>query len=73
MVYKPRAVGGRDGRPGIGQLDVAQVQRHARDLCQLLVDSDTTDRKAFLRAFVKRIGIDGSSVTVRYKLPVGPG
>jgi site-specific DNA recombinase len=37
------------------------------------LSSDISDRKAFLKTFVKRIEIDGNSATVKYKLPMGPG
>ncbi len=58
---------------GIEQMDVALVQKRARDLRQLLIESNLTERKAFLRSFVKRIETDGKSVTVRYKLPLVAG
>lgn len=58
---------------GIELLDVALIQERARDLRKLLVESDLTERKAFLRSFVKRLETDGKSVTVRYKLPLVPG
>jgi site-specific DNA recombinase len=57
---------------GIENLNLAEVQRYARDLRQLLVESDISDRKAFLKTFVKRTEIDGNSATMRYKLPMGP-
>jgi site-specific DNA recombinase len=58
---------------GVEQLDVALIQKRARDLRKLLVESELTERKAFLRSFVKRLETDGKSVTVRYKLPLVPG
>ena len=58
---------------GIEQMDVALVQKRARDLRQLLIESNLTERKAFLRSFVRRIETDGKSVTVRYKLPLVAG
>jgi site-specific DNA recombinase len=38
-----------------------------------LFESDISDRKAFLKTFVKRVEINGNSATVRYELPMGPG
>ena len=57
---------------GVDQVDVSVVQRYARDLRSLLEDSDYTERKAFLRSFVKRIVVDQEEVTVHYKLPLPP-
>jgi len=58
---------------GIELLDVDLIKKRARDLRQLLVESELTERKAFLRSFVKRIETDGKSVTVRYRMPIVPG
>ena len=57
---------------GVDQVDVALVQRYAKDLRNLLEDSDFTERKAFLRSFVKKIVVDNEEVTVYYKLPLPP-
>ena len=58
---------------GIELLDVDLIKRRAQDLRQLLVESELTERKAFLRSFVKRIETDGKSVNVRYRMPIVPG
>ena len=55
------------------QMDVTLIQKRARDLRKLLVESDLTERKGFLRSFVKRLETDGKTVTVRYKLPLVQG
>jgi len=49
------------------------IQQRGRDLRKLLVESDLTERKGFLRSFVKRPDTDGKTVTVRYKLPLVQG
>ena len=57
---------------GVDQVDVSLVQRYAKDLRNLLEDSEFTERKAFLRSFVKKIVVDNEEVTVNYKLPLPP-
>jgi len=57
---------------GVDQVDLSVVQRYARDLRNLLEDSDFTERKAFLRSFVKKIVVEQEEVTVHYKLPLPP-
>lgn len=46
------------------------VRSYAEDLRSLLEESDFTERKAFLRSFVKRIDIDKDKATVHYHLPL---
>jgi site-specific DNA recombinase len=57
---------------GVGQVDVSLVRSYARDLCSLLEESDFTERKAFLRSFVRKIVVNKTEVTVHYKLPLPP-
>ena len=57
---------------GVDEVDIAAVKGYARDLRDLLEESDYTARKGFLRSFVKRVEIDKSEVTVRYRLPLPP-
>ena len=58
---------------GIQPLNVDLIKKHARDLRQLLVESSLTERKAFLRSFIRRIETDGKQVTIHYKLPLVQG
>lgn len=60
-------------KDGIELIDIDSVKMRARDLRQLLVDSSLTERKSFLRSFVREISTDGRSMRVRYKLPIVVG
>jgi site-specific DNA recombinase len=42
---------------GVGKVDVDIVKAYAQDLRSLLEESDFTERKAFLRSFIKRIEV----------------
>ena len=57
---------------GVQQVDEALVRAYAEDLQALLEEGGLTERKAFLRSFVKRIEIDKGQVTVNYTLPLPP-
>ena len=57
---------------GVQQVDEAMVKAYAEDLRELLGEADLTERKAFIRSFVKRIEIDKGQVTVHYALPLPP-
>jgi transposase-like protein len=54
---------------GVQQVDEALVKAYAEDLQALLEEAGLTERKAFLRSFVKRIEIAKGQVTVNYTLP----
>jgi site-specific DNA recombinase len=54
---------------GFEQVDAAVVKAYAQDLRGLLEEADLTERKAFLRSFVRRIEIDRDRVTIHYNLP----
>ena len=58
---------------GIGQVDVDTVKSYAQDLRDLLEESDFTERKAFLRSFIKRIEVNEEQVTIHYHLPLPQG
>ncbi len=60
-------------KEGVELVNVDAVKRRARDLRQLLVDSSLTERKSFLRSFVREINTDGQFVRVKYKLPIVVG
>ncbi len=55
---------------GVQPVDEVMVKSYARDLRGLLEESELTERRAFLRSFVKRIEVDKEQVTVHYKLPL---
>jgi site-specific DNA recombinase len=55
---------------GIDEVDINIVKSYTRDLKSLLEESDITERKAFLRSFIKRIEIDKDRATVHYQLPL---
>jgi site-specific DNA recombinase len=54
---------------GAHQTDLDEIMEIARDLRQLLRDAEFTERKTFLRTFVKRIEINGNNAKVIYRLP----
>ncbi|HUV45672.1 MAG TPA: hypothetical protein VMW45_01220 [Dehalococcoidia bacterium] len=43
---------------GVDQVDVAMVRPYAQNLRSLLEEADFTERKAFLRSFIKRIEVN---------------
>jgi len=53
----------------VQDVKLATVKTYVSDLRNILVESDSTDRKAFLRSFIKKIVVDGERVVVTYKLP----
>jgi len=55
---------------GVEEADIDIVKSYTRDLKSLLEESDTTERKAFLRSFIKRIEIDKDKAAVHYHLPL---
>ena len=55
---------------GIEQVNVATVKTNAQDLRRLLKEANFTERKAFLRSFIKRIEVNKKQVTVHYNLPI---
>jgi len=55
---------------GAEQMDAAMVKAYAGDLRDLLEEANFTERKAFLRSFIKRIEVSKEQVTVYYDLPV---
>ncbi len=58
---------------GVEQVDVDMVKTYAQDLRALLNQADLTERKAFLRSFIKRIEVNKKQVTVHYNLPIPQG
>ena len=57
---------------GVEEVDVSVVKGYAKDLRNLLEESEFTERKAFLRSFVRRVEVDKTEVIVRYRLPLPP-
>ena len=55
---------------GTRQVDASIVKDYAEDLRELLLEADYTERKGFLRSFIKRIEVDSDKVTISYKLPL---
>jgi site-specific DNA recombinase len=58
---------------GVEQVDVAIVKTYAQNLRSLLEEADFTERKAFLRSFIKRIEVNKKQVTVHHNLPIPQG
>ena len=57
---------------GTQPINEALVKAYAEDLRTVLEEADITERKAFLRSFVKRVEIDKEQVTIHYTLPMPP-
>ena len=51
-------------------VDTQLVKQYAQDLKQLLEEAEFSERKSFLRSFVKRIEIKKEQATVHYNLPL---
>ena len=49
---------------GMEEVDIDIVKSYTKDLKSLLEESDITERKAFLRSFIKRIEINRDRVIV---------
>ena len=54
-------------------VDLGMVKTYAQDLKLLLQEAEFTERKAFLRSFIKRIEVDEKQVVVYYNLPLPQG
>ena len=52
----------------VQDVKLATALAFATDPRNYLEESDFTDRKTFLRAFIKKISVEGEQVTVTYKL-----
>ena len=55
---------------GVEKVNVEEIKECAEDLRSLLEEADFTERKAFLRSFVKRIEVNKKEVKIQYKLPL---
>ena len=57
---------------GYQHVDIDAVHAYVTDLQSLLDESGVTQRKAFLRSFVKKIVVEKEEVKLYYNLPVPP-
>ncbi len=55
---------------GVQQVDAMTVRRHAEELTQLLDEAEVSERKTFLRSFVKRVEVEAGQITLHYTLPL---
>jgi hypothetical protein len=55
---------------GIEQVDLTRVKHYAQDLRNLLEEVEFTEKKAFLRSFIKQIIVNKKQVTIQYNLPM---
>ncbi len=53
--------------------DKRLVARYVADLRSLLTDSPLTERKAFVRSFVKEVRVKGREAEILYTIPLQPG
>jgi hypothetical protein len=54
---------------GVNEVDLVTVKAYAEDLRSILEEADFSEKKAFLRSFIKRIEVDDAQVKVNYRLP----
>ena len=54
----------------VEEIDVNTVKAYAQDLRSLLEEADITERKVFLRSFIKRIQVSKDEAKVYYNLPL---
>ena len=55
---------------GVRKVDISIVKSYAKELHKLLEDAEISERKAFLKSFIKEIIVDGGKATIRYKIPL---
>ena len=55
---------------GVQQINKAKVKVYAQDMRKLLEEVEFTEKKAFLRSFIKRIVVNKEKVTIQYNLPL---
>ncbi len=55
---------------GVEPLDLSAVKARAREMQAILQQTEITERKGFLRSFIKRIEVDSGKVTISYHLPL---
>ena len=53
--------------------DIETVTRYVKDLRTLLDESTITERKSFIRSFVKEIEVTGDKVLLKYTIPMTTG
>jgi site-specific DNA recombinase len=58
---------------GEEQINMNMVKTYAKDLRVMIEEASFTERKAFLRSFIKRIEINKEKVKVTHKLPLPNG
>jgi hypothetical protein len=58
---------------GAEQVGAVLVKAYAQDLRSLLEEADLTERKTFLRSFIKRLEVNKKQVRVYYNLPMLQG
>ena len=54
------------------RIDGVLVKAYADEVLEHLGQSESTEARAFLRSFVKRVDVDGDVATIRYTLPLPP-
>ena len=52
--------------------DVTTVERYVQDLRNLLNESPLTERRSFIRSFVKQVTVTGNKVLLNYTIPLPP-
>jgi site-specific DNA recombinase len=52
--------------------DEATVSAFVKDLRNLLAEGSLTERKSFVRSFIKEIKVTGNQVQIFYTIPLSP-
>ena len=56
----------------VGLDDAKTIAAFAQDMSRFLRESDFTERKSFIRSFVKEVVVDPEKATIRYTVPTPP-
>ncbi len=53
--------------------DMETVKNYVEDLRNLLEDSQLTERKSFIKSFVREVRVTGTEVLLSYNIPLSAG
>ncbi len=53
--------------------DMETVKSYVEDLRNLLEDSQLTERKSFIKSFVREVRVTGTEVLLSYNIPLSAG
>ena len=53
--------------------DMETLKSHVEDLRNLLEDSSLTERKSFIKSFIREVRVTGTEVLLSYNIPLSAG